>query len=156
VGESRYQQQRCTWALITSSSWVAFKQLGFCHQLLMDAWDIKSTSSRTYIDTLLGKGWHFWGINEHGDYAHVDLQSVEFYLSKQRKFVEYTLPQSADGTIQKVYILMYVGYSLNFSFKRKWGNASTFGKDKNIIGEQIQVDLYKCLLLLCIVLLRWI
>jgi len=34
------------------------------------------------LDTLLGKGWHFQRINEHGDYAYIDLESVEFYLRK--------------------------------------------------------------------------
>jgi len=52
-------------------------------------------------------------LNEHG--AHVDLQSVEFCLSKQCKFVEYSYP--TDGTIQKVHT--DVGYSLSFSFKNK-------------------------------------
>jgi len=68
-------------------------------------------------------------INEHGDYAYVDLQSVEFYLSKRCRFVEYSPPQSGHLKIHTD-----VGYSLSFSFKHKWGNSSTFGKDKNIFG----------------------
>jgi len=103
------------------------------------------------LDTLLGKGWHFRGINEHGDYAHVDLQSVEFYLSKQCKFVEYTPPQSADGTIQKVHT--DVGYSLSFSLNINGEMHLYLEKIKIYLVSRYKLTYIKCLLLLYIIVL---
>ena len=82
------------------------------------------------LDCLFGHNWHYRGINKHGDYAYVSLESIEFYLCKRRCLVEYYPPQSADESITESH--KDTGYSLTFSFIRKCGNSSTFGKDKNI------------------------
>jgi len=34
------------------------------------------------LDSLLGHNWHYRGINPHGDYAYIVLDSIEFYLHK--------------------------------------------------------------------------
>ena len=34
------------------------------------------------ISHLLGEGWHFRRLNVNGDYAYVELKTVEFYLQK--------------------------------------------------------------------------
>lgn len=82
------------------------------------------------LDSLLGHNWHYRGINKHGDYAYVSLESIEFYLCKRRHLVEYHPAESADSSITELHT--DTGYSLTFCFIRKCGNASTFGKDKNI------------------------
>ena len=84
------------------------------------------------LDFLLGKNWHYRGINKHGDYAYVVLDSVEFYLSKRPNVVEYMPPQSANDTITATHT--DAGYSLTFSFVRRCGNASTFGKSRDIFS----------------------
>ena len=84
------------------------------------------------LEFLLGKNWHYRGINKYGDYAYVALDSVEFYLSKRPNVVEYMPPQSANNTITGTHT--DTGYSLTFSFVRRCGNASTFGKDRNIFS----------------------
>ena len=58
------------------------------------------------------------------------MDSIEFYLYKRPKLVEYHPSQTADGAATK--LLTDSGHSLTFSFVRGCGNASTFGKDRNI------------------------
>ena len=84
------------------------------------------------LNFLLGKNWHYRGINKHGDYAYVALDSVEFYISKRQKVVEYMPPQPENDTITATH--SDAGYSLTFSFVRRCGNASTFGKNKDIFS----------------------
>ena len=84
------------------------------------------------LNFLLGKNWHYRGINKHGDYAYVVLDSVEFYLSKRPKVVEYMPPQSENDTITATH--NDAGYSITFTFMRRCGNASTFGKNKDIFS----------------------
>ena len=84
------------------------------------------------LDFLLGKNWHYRGINTHADYAFVVLDSVEFYLSKRPTVVEFMPPHSVNDNITATYT--DAGYSLNFSFVRGYGNRSTFGKDRDIFS----------------------
>ena len=82
------------------------------------------------LDFLLGTNWHYRGIKKNGDYVYIVLDSVEYYLSKRPTVVEYMPPQSANNTITAVHT--DAGYSLTFSFARRHGNVSTFGKNKDL------------------------
>ena len=82
------------------------------------------------LDFLLGKNWHYRGINKHGDYAYIDLDSIEYHLSKRPNVVEYMPPQSSNDTITAAHT--DAGYLLTFSFVRRYGNASTFGENREI------------------------
>lgn len=84
------------------------------------------------LDFLLGRNWHYRGINKHGDYAYVALDSIEFYLRKRPNIVEYMPPQLAFNTITATHT--DAGYSLTFTFVRRCGNASTFGKNSDIFS----------------------
>ena len=84
------------------------------------------------LDFLLGKNWQYRGINKHGDYAYIDLDSVEYYIRKRPKVVEYMPPQSPNGNITAIHT--DAGYTLTFSFIRRCGNASTFGTNRNIFS----------------------
>jgi len=84
------------------------------------------------LDSLLGRNWHYRGINNQGDYANAVLKSIEYYLVKQRSIAEYHPDQSNpnDITVHKI----DGGYNLKFSFVRGYGNKSTFGRNKDIFG----------------------
>ena len=82
------------------------------------------------LDPLLGQNWHYRGANEHGDYAFVILSSVEYYIHKRRKLIEYRPSQSTTPVLHSE----DAGYASKFSFIRGYGNKSTFGKDKNIFN----------------------
>ena len=89
---------------------------------------------RAYSDLnfLLGENWQYRGINKNGDYAYVDLDSVEYYLRKRPNVMEYMPPQSSNDTITVAHT--DAGYSLTFSFVRRCGNTSTFGKNRDIFS----------------------
>ena len=48
-----------------------------------------SISSYQDLNTLLGAGWHYRGININGDFCYIILNTVEFYLYHRRSFKEY-------------------------------------------------------------------
>ena len=76
-------------------------------------------------------------MSKHGDYAYAVLDSIEFYLYKRPRLVEYHLSQTVNNETTKV--VTDSGYSLTFSFVRAYGNGSTFGKDRNILsGRTVQ------------------
>ena len=85
------------------------------------------------LDPLLGQNWHYRGANEHGDYAFVILSSVEYYIHKRRKLIEYRPSQSAAQSTPVLHS-EDASYALKFSFTRGYGNKSTFGKDRNIFS----------------------
>lgn len=85
------------------------------------------------LDPLLGQNWHYRGANVNGDYAFVILNSVEYYIHKRRKLIEYHPPQLAAHSTPVLH-LEDSGHALKFCFTRGYGNRSTFGKDKNIFN----------------------
>jgi len=93
---------------------------------------IRHYKLRNYADLndLLGRDWHFRGINANGDYGYVLLDTVDFYLVKSRSFVEYIPSVMKDDTFKSVRLKTDTGYSLVFTFVCDYGTDSTFGKDK--------------------------
>ena len=80
------------------------------------------------LNHLLGKNWHFRGINENGDYGYAVMGTIEFYLSKCRPIKDY-IPLE-DGTIQLSSV--DPGYLLSFTFVCGYGTHESFGKDTQI------------------------
>ena len=85
------------------------------------------------LDPLLGQNWHYRGANVNGDYAFVILSSIEYYIAKRRRLIEYHPSQPAAQSTPALYS-EDGGYTLKFCFTRGYGNRSTFGKDKNIFN----------------------
>ena len=81
------------------------------------------------LDGLLGRNWHYRGLNANGDYGK---NTVEFYIFKSRPLIEYLPPSGTSDTIQC--IKTDTGYTIAFCFVCKYGTMSTFGKDKDIFG----------------------
>ena len=73
---------------------------------------------RHYSDlySLLGSKWFIRGINENGDFCYVVLDTVMFYLSERLPLVDYQPTENGSG-LKKLY---FRGYSLVFSFVRRW------------------------------------
>ena len=84
------------------------------------------------LTPLLGSHWHFRGLNNHGDYGYVILETVEHYLHK-RPLVEYLPPQPPSESISNK--CTEKGYMLAFHFMCGYGTGATFGKDKTIFYE---------------------
>jgi len=85
------------------------------------------------LNLLLGTKWHYRGINKHGDYAYVVLNSIEFYLRNRRSIVNYHPSESSGGPITSS--KQETGYLLMFSFQHGYGNSSAFGKNKNTFNN---------------------
>ena len=79
------------------------------------------------LNPFLGSYWHFRGLNVNGDYGYVLLDTVDFSLRKAR---EYFPPSNDDQSPSKT--LTETGHVLSFHFVCKYGNSTTFGKDKTI------------------------
>ena len=79
------------------------------------------------LNPLLGSCWHYRGLNNNGDYCYVVLETVEYYLRKGPSLVEY---YPGSGTISSSKV--DTGHVVCFSFVCNYGNATTFGTDKNI------------------------
>ena len=77
------------------------------------------------LDELLGKGWHFRGLNSIGDYCFVVPDTVEYYLCHRRPIVHF-VPNN-DGSPVKVCTPQ--GFMLHFTFERSDGTSSDFGKN---------------------------
>ena len=41
------------------------------------------------LNSLLGRNWHFHGLNSNGDFSYVMLETVEFYLHKHQPLQEF-------------------------------------------------------------------
>ena len=85
------------------------------------------------LNFLLGTRWHYRGINKHGDYAYVVLSSIEFHLRKRRSVVDYHPPESPGRPITPS--KLDTGYLLTFCFQRRYGNSSTFGRNRDIFNN---------------------
>ena len=85
------------------------------------------------LNPLLGRNWHFRGLNINGDYGYAIMQTVEFYLRRCKPLKEYLPPQSDEDPVFVSFV--DTGYVLNFSFVCGYGTLSTFGKDKEIFYE---------------------
>ena len=77
------------------------------------------------LNHLLGRDWHFRGLNANGDYGYAVL---DFYIRKCRALTEYMPSQLKGGDI--VLAKTDAGHSLVFSFVCNYGTPDTFGKDK--------------------------
>ena len=87
------------------------------------------------LNPLLGKNWHFRGLNVNADYGYVILETLEFFLRKSRPLEEYlpTPSQEEDsGSPSTCMSLVDTGYYLTFMFVCGYGTRSTFGKDQKI------------------------
>ena len=54
------------------------------------------------------------------------------FFSKSRPFTEYISSIDDDGEPSIIKSIVDTGHCLNFSFMQGYGNAETFGKDKNV------------------------
>ena len=79
------------------------------------------------LDSLLGAGWHWRGLNEADDFCYVILDTLEFYIYHRKPLTEF-FPLSYDYSS----IMCDLGYCLVFTFIRGDGTASQFGTDKAI------------------------
>ena len=87
------------------------------------------------LNPILGKNWHFRGLNVNADYGYVILETLEFFLRKSRSLEEYlpTPGQEEDsGSPSTSLSLVDTGYVLTFMFVCGYGARSTFGKDQKI------------------------
>ena len=84
------------------------------------------------ISHLLGEDWHFRGLNVNGDYAYVELKTVEFYLQKGCRIVEYFPTTDGSKVTTGNYNSGGASYILKFKFVRNYGMMATFGKDRRI------------------------
>lgn len=82
------------------------------------------------LNPLLGKNWHYRGLNANGDYGYVILETVDFYLRKCKPLQEY-IPGEQDDEPPRV-SLVNTGHQLTFTFVCGYGSRTTFGKDKDI------------------------
>lgn len=82
------------------------------------------------LNSLLGKNWHYRGLNANGDYGYALLDTVEFYIFKSKPLTEYHPSGESDSTPQSQTI--DTGHTLIFSFVCKHGTHSTFGKDRQV------------------------
>ena len=83
------------------------------------------------LNHLLGRNWHFRAINANGDYGYVVMETVSFYIRRNKPLTEYTLVD--DSFVAKS---VHTGYSLTFSFVYNYGSKDTFGKDGTIFFDK--------------------
>ena len=79
------------------------------------------------LDPLLGKNWHYRGLNINGDFCYVLLDTVEYYLYHRRPIRGYV-----PGQPRPVLQSHEMGDMLVFTFVKENGTPDRFGKDKNI------------------------
>ena len=94
------------------------------------------------LNSLVGRNWHFRGLNSNGDYGYVILKSIEFYIRKSRTILEYIpCQQTGSGDCmsdsQTESISTYTGYTLTFTFTVGYGTPATFGKDKTVFFNSV-------------------
>ena len=87
------------------------------------------------LNHLLGRNWHFRAINANGDYGYVVMETVSFYIRRNRPLTEYTLVD--DSFVAKS--ILPTGYSLTFSFVYNYGSKDTFGKDNTIFFNKYNI-----------------
>lgn len=80
------------------------------------------------LDRLLGKNWHYRGINCNGDFCYAILKTVEYYLYRRRPLKEYV--PTADLEVKEEGI--NTGDMLVFTFVKGNGTPENFGKDEAI------------------------
>jgi hypothetical protein len=78
------------------------------------------------LDHLLGKNWHYRGLNSNGDFCYVLLDTVYYYLYRRRPIREY-VPGQPCPALQS----HEIGDMLVFTFVKENGTPDRFGKDKN-------------------------
>ena len=83
------------------------------------------------LDPLLGKNWHYRGLNINGDFCYVLLDTVEYYLYHRRPIREY-VPGQPCPVLQS----HEMGDMLVFTFVKENGTPDRFGKDKSIFSVQ--------------------
>ena len=85
------------------------------------------------LNPLLGKNWHYSGLNVNADYGYVIQQTVDFYLCRCKPLEEYIPSQEQDnGSPTTCVLLVNTGHHLTFSFVCGYGSRRTFGKDKKV------------------------
>lgn len=82
------------------------------------------------LNPLLGSRWHYRGLNTNGDYCYAVLETIECCIRKGPSVMEY-YPDNDNVSSSK----LDTGYVVCFCFVCKYGNATTFGKDRNIFFE---------------------
>ena len=80
------------------------------------------------LDDLLGKGWHFRGLNSAGDFCFVIPQTTEYCLRRRRPMCHFV----PDNNGVAVKTSTPQGYALHFSFIRGDGTPSEFGTNSTI------------------------
>ena len=76
------------------------------------------------LQDILGVGWYYRGLNEHGDFCFVILRSIRFYLYQRRPIVDYQpLKEGEQVCPKKVH---HPGYMLAFDFIRGDGTREDF------------------------------
>lgn len=78
------------------------------------------------LDELLGKNWHYRGINDNGDFCYAILETIEFYIYRRRAIQEYTPFMNSSGTIIPEKKHRNTGYMLAFCFVRSNGTPDRF------------------------------
>ena len=84
------------------------------------------------LNVLLGKNWHFRGLNSQGDFCYVIKGTVEFYLHKRHPLQEFFPTEEGVETLRQT---LDLGYMLIFNFVRGDGTPTDFGKDRVIFYE---------------------
>jgi len=103
---------------------------GYIHKPAKGISQYKLTHLRD-LNELLGKGWHYRGINKAGDYSYVTPGTVRYRLYKRRSITHY-VPNS-NGQPMKSHIPQ--GHMLNFTFVRGNGTPSDFGTNPNVFWD---------------------
>lgn len=80
------------------------------------------------LDDILGKGWHFRGLNSVGDFCFVVPETIEYHLHRRRP-MSYFIPGN-NGVAVKTCTPQ--GYALHFTFIRGDGTPSDFGTNSSI------------------------
>ena len=75
------------------------------------------------LDHLLGKGWHFRGLNENGDYCYVILSTIDYSLQKLRPFVEFIPVRQEDNKFASS--VTNSGHHLVLNFVMNYSSPST-------------------------------
>jgi len=77
------------------------------------------------LNVLLGKNWHFRGLNSQGDFCYVMKGTVEFYLHKRHPLQEFFPTEEGAQTLCQT---LDLGYMLTFIVVRVGGTRSDLGK----------------------------
>ena len=85
-------------------------------------------SSYQDLNTVLGKNWHFLGLNSEGDFRYVLLNTVDYYFYHSKPKKVY-VPGPDGGSVQRY---LRRGDVLAFTFERGNGTPDQFGTDEDI------------------------